>query len=141
MDDSLDSSDYYREPPGKAQRLKRKALLGKHATHSAGVSSPAVEVHPVTLQCSVDRTLKSFNPIVIDRCLKNCIGDYDPCVPRQNANLMVKCKSLQQMKTLLKASTLSDGTASIPILPSLPQPTGAKGFICNVPLEITLQEF
>jgi len=25
MDDSLESSDYYREPPGKAQRLKRKA--------------------------------------------------------------------------------------------------------------------
>jgi len=100
MDDSLDSSHYYREPPGKAQRLKRKASLGNNVTPSAGENVAGVEIHPVVLQSSLDRTLKSFNPIDIDRCLK-CVGDYDACLPRQNGNHLVKCKSPQQMKTLL----------------------------------------
>ena len=90
--DTLDSPDYY-----KAQRMKRKAPLGKNVAHSTGES---IEVHPVVLQCSSDRTLKSFNPIVIERCVK-CIDDNDACLPRQNGNLMAKCKSLQQMKMLL----------------------------------------
>ena len=105
----------------------------------AGESFPGVEVHPVVLQCSIDKTLKSFSPIVIERCLKKSIGDYDACLPRQNGNLRVKCKSLQQMKTLLNTYTLSNGTVSIPILSSLLQPIGAKAVIYNVPLEITVQ--
>ena len=40
MDDSLESSDYYREPPGKAQRLKRKAIS------DCGITV----LHPVILQ-------------------------------------------------------------------------------------------
>ena len=58
MDDSLDSSDYYQEPPGKAQRLKRKASLSNNVAQSAGESVPSVEIHPVVLQCSLDRTLQ-----------------------------------------------------------------------------------
>jgi len=140
MDDSLDSSHYYREPPGKAQRLKRRASLGNNVTPSAGENVAGVEIHPVVLQCSLDRTLKSFNPIDIDRCLK-CVGDYDACLPRQNGNHLVKCKSPQQMKTLLNTSTPSDGTVSLPILSSLLQPIGAKGVIYNVPLEITVRRY
>jgi len=140
MDDSLDSSDYYQEPPGKAQRLKRKASLSNNVAQSAGESVPSVEIHPVVLQCSLDRTLKSFNPIVIDRCLQKCIGDYDACLPRHNGNLLVKCKSPHQLKPLLNTSTLSDGTVSISILSSLLQPMGAKGVIYNVLLDITVQE-
>ena len=77
MDGSLDSSDYYREPPGKAQRLKRKESLSTNVVQSAGESVSGVEIHPVVLQCSLERTLKSFNPIVIDRCLQKCMGDKD----------------------------------------------------------------
>jgi len=140
MDDSLDSSDYYRQPPGKAQRLKRKASLINNVAQSAGESVPSVEIHPVVLQCFLDRTSKSFNPIVIDKCFQKCIGDYDACLPRHNGNLLVKCKSPHQIKTLLDTSTLSDGTVSIPVLSSLPQPIGAKGVMYNVPLDITVQE-
>ena len=134
VDDSLDSSDYYREPPGKAQRLNRKASLSDKVAQYASESVPNVEIHPVVLQCSLDRTLKSFNPIVINRCIKKCIGDYDVCLPRHNENLLAKCKSPHQMKTLL------NGTVSIPILSSLQQPIVTKGVIHNMPLDITVQE-
>ena len=71
MDDSLESSDYYREPPGKAQRLKRKAMS------DCGIT----ELLPVILQNAEEKPLKSYNPIFIDKSLKKLIGTHQACIP------------------------------------------------------------
>ena len=70
MDDSLES-DYYREPPGKAQRLKRKAMS------DCGIT----ELLPVILQNAEEKPLKSYNPIFIDKSLKKLIGTHQACIP------------------------------------------------------------
>ena len=69
MDDSLESSDYYREPPGIVQRLKRKA------TSDSGIT----ELLPVILHNAEEKPLKSYNPIFIDQKFKE-INRYLPGV-------------------------------------------------------------
>jgi len=78
------------EPEPRKNELT--AALNKNSNNIFGETTPAVEVQPVVLQYSLDRPLKSCNPIVIDMCLKKYIGDCDACLPRQNCNLAVKCK-------------------------------------------------
>ena len=127
MDDSLESSDYYREPPGKAQRLKRKA------TSDSGIT----ELLPVILHNAEEKPLKSYNPIFIDKSLKKLIGTYQACIPLRNGNLMIKCENIQQMSQLLHSRYLSDGVRSVQIVTSVVQPAGAKAVIYRVPLDLT----
>jgi len=51
------------------------------------------------LQSQTDQTLKSFNPIFFDNCLKY-VGVYQSCVPLANGKLVVTCASSQQIKKL-----------------------------------------
>jgi len=59
----LGSSDDYREPLGKAQRLNRKTMS------DCGITV----LHPVILQNAEEKPLKSYNPIFIDESLKKLI--------------------------------------------------------------------
>jgi len=78
------------EPEPRKHELA--AALNINVNHIFGETTPAVEIQPVVLQYSLDGTLKSCNPIVIDMCLKKYIDDCDTSLPRQNCNLVVKCK-------------------------------------------------
>ena len=102
MDDSLESSDYYREPPGKAQRLKRKAMS------DCGITV----LQSIILQNVEDKPLKSYT-IFIDKSLKRLIGTYQACIHLRNGNLMIKCENIQQMSQLLNSRFLSDGVKSL----------------------------
>ena len=84
------------------------------------------------------RPLASYNPITIDRCLGKVIGQYESCKPIRNGNLLIICKTSDQVKTLSDLDSLSDsGGNSIPIIVSPTKPPGARGVIYNVPLDIT----
>ena len=47
--------------------------------------------------------------MVIDRCLRKFIGEYEFCKPIRNGNLIVMCKSSIQMNILLNQDYFSDG--------------------------------
>jgi len=126
VDDSLASSDYYREPPRKAQRLKRKAMSG------CGITV----LHPVILQNAEEKNLKSYNLIFIDKSLKKLIGTYQASIPLRNGNLMMKCENIQQMSQLLNARFLSDGVKSVQIVTSVVQPAGDKRVNYRVPPDL-----
>ena len=125
-EDSLESSNYYRERPQKVQRKRKTG-----ATSSSG--DDAGEVLPVVLQSQTERQLKSFNPIYIDNCPKKCIGAYESYVPLQNDNLVVTCTNPQQVKTMMSCSQLTDGKISTPIQTTLCQPVGPKGVYIMFP--------
>jgi len=130
----------YRDRLTKVQR-KRKT-----GTSSSGVgpgesscrSTNTVELLRVVLQNQTERKLKSFNPIYVDNCLKQCISAYKSCVPLQNGNLVVTCTNPQLVKTLMNCTQLTDGKISTPIQTALRQPVGPKWVIYNVPLDILL---
>ena len=76
---------------------------------------------PVILQTSLGdkggRPLASYNPITIDRCLGKAIRQYESCKPIRNGNLLIICKTSNQVKTLLDLDSLSDSAGnSIPII-------------------------
>jgi len=116
MDDSLVSSDYYRESPGNAQRLKRKAMSDSGITVLQSIIPHNAE----------DKPLKSYCTIFTDKSLKKLIGTYQACIPLRNGNLMIKCENIQQMSQLLNSRFLSDGVKSVQIVTSVVQPAGAK---------------
>ena len=125
-ENSLESSNYYRERPPKVQRKRKTGAAS--SSDNTGESSckshndNAGEVLPVVLQSQTERQLKSFNPIYIDNCLKKCIGAYESCVPLTNGNLVVTCTNPQQVKTLMSCSQLTDGKISTSIQTTLRQP-------------------
>ena len=47
----------------------------------------------------IPRAMSSLNPILVDRCLRKCIGQ-EFCKPIKNGNLLVKCVNLQQTDTI-----------------------------------------
>ena len=128
-EDSLESSNYYRERPQKVQRKRKTGAASRRDDNgeSSCKSHNAVEILPVVLQSRTERQLKSFNPIYIDNCLKKCIGACESCVPFQNGNLVVTCTKPQQVKTLMNCSQLTDGKISTSIQTTLRQPVGPKG--------------
>jgi len=71
IDESLDSSDYYRDRAfhEKAHR-KRKAKGASDSSANLDIDSNALELQPVIIRSTQDRTLRSFSPIYIDNCLK-----------------------------------------------------------------------
>ena len=103
MDDSLESSDYYREPPGMTQLLKRKAMS------DCGITV----LQSIILQNVEDKPLKSNYKIFTDKSLKKLIGTYQARIPLRNGNLMTKCENIQQMSQLLNSRILSDGFKSL----------------------------
>ena len=141
-EDSLESSNYYRERPPTVQRKRKTgaASSSDDTGESSSKSNNAGEVLPVVLQSQTERQLKSFNPIYIHNCLKKCIGSYESCVPLRNGNLVVTCSHPQQVKTLMGCSQLTDGDISTPIQTTLRQPVAPKGVIYNVPLDLKAAE-
>jgi len=141
-EDSLESSNYYRERPQKVQRKRKTGAASSSADTGESSCKPnnAGEVLPAVLQSQTERQLKSFNPIYVDNCPIKCIGAYESCVPLQNGNLVVNCTNPQQVKTLLSCSQLTDSKISTPIQTTLRQPVGPKGVIYNVPLDIKAAE-
>ena len=64
--------------------------------------SANLQLQPIVLQASdKTKTLAFFYPMVIDRCLRKSICQYKFCKPIRNGNLIVMCKSSNQMKILL----------------------------------------
>ena len=116
MGDSLESSDYYREPPGKAQRLKRKVMS------DCGITV----LQSIIFQNAEDKPLKSYYTIFVDKSVKKLIGTYQASISLRNGNLMIKCENIQQMSQLLNSRFLSDGVKSVQIVTSVVQPAGAK---------------
>ena len=92
------------------------------------------------LASSNDRPLSFINPITIDRCLRKSIGQYESCKPIRSDNLIINCKTSNQVKTLLNLDCLSDNDISFPIKSSLITPPCAKGVMHNVPLDIPNNE-
>ena len=103
-------------------------------------NAAARQLQPIVLASSNDRPLSSINPITIDRCLRKSIGQYESCKPIRNGNLIINCKTSNQVKTLLNLDCLSDNNISFPIKSSLVTPPCAKGVIYNVPLDIPNNE-
>ena len=84
------------------------------------------------------RPLASYNPITIDWHLGKAVGQNESCKPIRKGNLLIICKTSNQVKTLLNLDSLSDSAGnSIPIIASTTKPPGARGVIYNVPLDIT----
>jgi len=83
-DDSLESTNYYRERPPQLPRKRKTGTTtqGGNAGESVRKSNNTIELLPVILQSQSDRTLKSFSPIFIDNCLKKC-GVTSAVFPRQ----------------------------------------------------------
>ena len=134
-EDPLESNEYYRDRPTKVQRKCKTGTSesGVNPGESSCKSTNAVELLPVVLQSQTEHKLKSFNPIYVNKCLKKCIGAYKSCVPLHNGNLVVTCTNLQQVKTLVSCTQLTDGKISTPIQPTLRQLVGPKGMICMFP--------
>ena len=140
-EDSLESTNYYRERPPKVKRKRKTGAASSNddTGESSCKSHNAGEVLPAVLQSQTERQLKSFNPIYIDNCLQKCIGAYESCVPLQSGNLVVTCTNTQQVKTL-SCSQLTDDKISTPIQTTLRQPVGPKRVIYNVPLDLKAAE-
>jgi len=99
-----------------------------------------VELLPVVLESKSDRQLKAFTPVFIHNCLETCIGSSKACSPLTNGNLIVNCCSVQQIKTFLKCTKLTDGAVTVEVAASPLQPLGARGVIYNVPLDISTED-
>ena len=127
------------------KKLKRKSTKNSSKNSSdeqcSSMKRAAItQLQPVMLAAvNGDKPLASFSPIKIDRCLRNLIGQYDSCKPIRNGNLLVNCKTSNQIKTLLNLENLADANTktSISVKSSIIIPAGAKGVIYNVPLDIT----
>ena len=129
--------------------LKRKSQKHKSSRtalvtnfRNSKKKAATTQLRPVILQANLGdkggRPLASYNPITIDRCLGKAIGQYESCKPIRNGNLLIICKTSNQVKTLLDLDSLSDSAGnSIPIIASTTKPSGARGVIYNVPLDIT----
>ena len=128
--------------------LKRKSQKHKsYPNSSSGELSnskkkAANQLRPVILQANLGdkggRPLAFYTPITIERCLGKAIGQYESCKPIRNGNLLIICKTSNQVKKLLDLDSLSDSAGnSIPIIASTTKPPGARGVIYNVPLDIT----
>ena len=100
----------------------------------------AVELLPVDLESKSDRQLKAYSPVFIHNCLEKCIGSSKSCSPLANGNLIANCCSLQQMKTFLKCTKLTDGAVTVEVAASPLQLLGARGVIYNVPLDISTED-
>ena len=96
----------------------------------------ATQLQPIVLASSNDRPLSSINPITIDRCFRKSIGLYESCKPIRNGNLIIDCKTSNQVKTLLNLDRLSDNNISFLIKSSIVTPPFAKGVIYDVLLDI-----
>jgi len=53
---------------------------------------------------------------------------------------MIKCRTAQQIRTLLSLISWSDGKKSVSITTTLLPPQGSKGVLYNVPLDLTTEE-
>lgn len=130
------------------KNLKRKSKENRSNSWSSDdqtnnmKKAATTQLQPVVLQSTdpSSKSLATYSPITIDRCLRKSIGQYDSCKPIRNGNLVVLCKSSQQIKTLLNLKVLKDTGISIPVLTSLIKPVGAKGVIYNVPTGISDEE-
>ena len=122
----------------KKKALKRRSQRQAGSSGEESVKKVALSrLQPVLINTTGEKPIKSFNPIIIDRCLHKSIGEYDSCKIIRNGSLLVNCKSISQINMLLKIEQLYDGTAkAIPVVTSLLKPAGAKGVIYNVPLSI-----
>ena len=100
-----------------------------------------MDLLPVVLERKAGMEVKAYSPVFIHNCLEKCIGSYKGCSPLRNGNLIVKCCSVQQMTTLLQRTKLTDGAVSVEIAVSSMRPLGARGVICNVPIDISTDDF
>ena len=64
------------------------------------------------------------------------MGSYKACTPLSNGNLIVNYCSVQQVTRLLNCTKLTDGIIAVEATASPRKPTGARGVIYNVPLDI-----
>ena len=142
---STDESDQSSDKPSQKNTLKRKSSQRNESNSDSSDTSDctvikkvaSTDIQPVVLQSKNEKPLRSYNPIAIDRCLIKAIGQYENCKPLQNGNLIVNCKTSNQVSTLLQMKSLKDSLGTnIPVLASLVQPIGAKGVIYNVPTNI-----
>jgi len=142
MDECLDSSDYYRHRAfhEKVHR-KRKAKRASDSSANLEIDSNAADLQPVIVRITQDTILRSFSPIFIDNCLKQSIGDHVSSIPLSNGDLMIKCRTAQQIRTLLSLTSWSDGERSVSISTTLLPPQGSKGVLYNVPLNLIPEEF
>ena len=151
------SENKYVDAAGFSVVTNKKGLKHKSQKHKSYPNSSCDELlnfnykaattqlRPVILQANLGdkggRPLASYNPITIDRCLGKTIGQYESWKPIRNGNLLIICKTSNQVKTLLDLDSLSDSAGnSIPIIASTTKPPGARGVIYNVPLNITNDE-
>ena len=80
------------------------------------------------------RAMSSFNPVLVDRCLRKRIGQYKFCKPIENGNLLITVNQLASstVDTLLKTKEFCNPSGwKIPLLASVSKPPGAKGDIYN----------
>jgi len=131
-DDPLDSSDYYRDPPQRVPRKRKSTANNDNACQSSSKQDNVADILPVILESQSDRNLRAYSPLFVDNCLR--IGAYLSCSPLGNGNLMIKCSTAQQMKTLLSTTSLSNGITAVPVKASHLQipPPSAKGVIYRV---------
>jgi len=141
-DDALESPEYYRDP--QFFRALRKRKSNNDSADVSGESSSkqnkAVELLPVFLESKSNRELTAYSPVFIHNYLERCVGSYKACSPLRNGNLIVNCCSVQEMKTLLKSTKLTDGAVTVEVAASPLQPLGARGVIYNVPLDISTED-
>jgi len=136
-DDALDTSEYYKDAQSFRALRKRKAKNYSAAGSGESCSkNKAIELLPVILESKSGRVLKNYNPVYIHKCLEKCMGSYKACSPLSNGNLIVNCRSVQQMTTLLNCTKLTDGVVAVDVTASPRKPIGARSVIYNVPLDI-----
>ena len=68
------------------------------------------------------------------------IGQYQSCKPIRNGNLIINCKTSNQVQTLLNLDCFSNNNIFFPVKSSLVAPPYAKEVICNVPFAIPNNE-
>ena len=129
------------------KNLKRKSRKNTSNSSSDDQSdaksvkkAAATQLQPIVLASSNDRPLSSINPTTIDRCLRKSIGQYESCKPIRSGNLIINCKTSNQVKTLLNLDCLSDNNISFPIKSSAAITPCAKEVIYNVLLDISNNE-
>ena len=144
MPESLHSGDegytLVTNKKGTKRKSKRNSNSCSSDDQSATAKKAAVnQLQPVVLEATGDKHLSTYSPIAIDRCLRKSIGLYESCKPIRNGKLIIKCKSINQINTLLNLKCLSDTQSSIPIRSSMVKPIGAKGVV-YVPYNISNEE-